>query len=517
MILRFYPFVLSIAFLAVLNACSTAPTTPVRGPSATPATSPQAVIDESKGRGRPYGLQTESYNRSLKAAMALSDSMVIYQPDVALEILRSLEFVSSGQLITMIDSQLYDAAFTGWLQLTLQARKVLVDRSPVTTAAQKWVRGHTDHIVTEADFLDLLAQYKSMYPTPSQVAVLLPVEGSLASAAKAIRDGIMSAYLDQPDQSSIRFYASGDTAESAMAAYQQAKEDGATQFIGPLHIESTRALSIMADSSIPVLLLNQPANNTPRVFRLNSLTLSQTEDAAAIASNALAQDQKQAIIIVPDSAWGLRVETAFAATFEQGGGHVVDTRHFSGTTSDHSAMLTHVLKIDESNQRKADLQFRLNRNLTFEPTRRDDFDFIFMGASPAEGRALKPLLRFHDTGDVPVYAMNRIFSGKVNRAADQDLNGVMFPTAPWQLKNENTSNLPFESIRGGALGNLYALGLDAWHLLPWLPLLQKDPDLSVAGDTGTLQLQSDGSVSRKPAWAKFSSGKPIPFQWPSTY
>lgn len=449
--------------------------------------------------------------------MALSDNMTTYQPDAALEILRSLEFVSSGQLITMIDSQLYDAAFTGWLELALQARKILVDRSPVTTAAQKWARGHTDHIVTEAHYPDLLAQYKNMYPTPSQVAVLLPHEGGLAAAANAIRDGIMSAYLDQPDQSRIRFYATGDTAASAMAAYQQAKEDGATQFIGPLHIESTRALSIMADSSIPVLLLNQPANDAPRVFKLNSLTLSQSEDAAAIARNALEQGQKQALIIVPDNAWGRRIETAFATTFRQNGGHIVDTTHFSGTTSDHSAMLTHVLKIDESNKRKADLQFRLNRNLTFEPSRREDFDFVFLGASPAEGRALKPLLRFHDAGEVPVYAMSRVFSGKVNRSADQDLNGVMFPTAPWQLRDANEASLSLESIRGGAMGNLYALGLDAWHLLPWLPLLQKDPDLTVAGDTGTLQLQSDGSISRTPAWAKFSSGKPIPFQWPTTY
>ena len=42
------------------------------------------------------------------------------------------------------------------------------------------------------------------------------------------------------------------------------------------------------------------------------------------------------------------------------------------------------------------------------------------------------------------------------------------------------------------LGNFYALGQDAWRLLPWLPLMQKDPDLWFPGDVGALRLQANG-------------------------
>jgi outer membrane PBP1 activator LpoA protein len=249
---------------------------------------------------------------------------------------------------------------------------------------------------------------------------------------------------------------------------------------------------------------------------INSLSLSRTEEATAIANAAINQGQKQAIVIVPDSAWGARIETAFTTIYEKGDGHVTATAHFDTSISDHSAMLTKLLKIDESRQRKTDLQSRLGINLTFEPSRRDDFDFIFMAANPVEGRKLKPLLRFHDTGDIPVYAMGRIYSGIVERNSDQDLNGIVFPTTRWQLETRDDVVLKLESVRNGSLGNLYALGQDAWHLLPWLPLMRKDPDLWFPGFIGALRMQSNGQLYRQPTWAQFSAGRPVSYQWPNS-
>lgn len=155
--------------------------------------------------------------------------------------------------------------------------------------------------------------------------------------------------------------------------------------------------------------------------------------------------------------------------------------------------------------------------MDFEPSRRDDFDFIFMAATPTEGRELKPLLRFHDVGDVPVLAMGRVYSGQVDPSADQDLNTVIFPTTRWHLQAvQNKSSMP-KSVRDGAYGSYFALGGDAWRLLPWLPLMQKDRDMSYPGGLGDLHLESDGRIHREPSWAQFKSGKPTPYQWPVVY
>jgi outer membrane PBP1 activator LpoA protein len=220
-------------------------------------------------------------------------------------------------------------------------------------------------------------------------------------------------------------------------------------------------------------------------------------------------------MIIHDSAWGRRIETAFATRFEQGEGRISDITRFDSSVEEHNDMLTRLLQIDESKQRKTDLQSRLGIALKFEPSRRADFDFIFMAANPKDGRELKPLLRFHDVGDVPVYAMGRIFGGKMQQASNQDLNGIVFPVTAWQLQVSGKDIPKLQSIRGGAYGNLYALGQDAWQLLPWLPLMQEDPDLWFSGSIGALRMQADGHLERQPSWAQFSGGRPIPYEWPS--
>lgn len=225
--------------------------------------------------------------------------------------------------------------------------------------------------------------------------------------------------------------------------------------------------------------------------------------------------------MVPDSAWGTRIESAFSAAFVRGDGQITASTRFNSAENDHSAMLTQVLKIDASNRRRSDLQSWLAVPLSFEPIRRYDFDFIFLAANPVAGRELKPLLRFHDAGDVPVFAMGRIYSGRLKRSSDQDLNGVVFPATRFQLEqargNTTAADVTtLKSLRGGTYDNLYALGQDAWRLLPWLPLMQKDPDLWFAGEVGALRLQGDGSFYREPAWAQFSAGRPVAYQWPHT-
>jgi outer membrane PBP1 activator LpoA protein len=518
MTLRFHSLLLSTILLVLLNACGTTGPAPVDKP----AVEPEQPTAPDPGKSQVFDLQQQMQRdpseRSLEEIIAMSRQMGGYREDVALEILRSLESVPSTQLTAMIDGQAYDPEFTEWLELALQARNVLIGQNTVTAAARKWADYHYGHVVTQAHFSELLSRYRKLFPVPARVAVLLPTEGGLAPAARAIRDGIMSAYLEQPDLATLRFYASGDSSESAMAAYLQAREDGATQIVGPLRSDSAGALASLDNPGVPILLLNEPTENNPADFVqktfVNSLTLSQTEEAMAIAGSLLSHGQKRAILIVADSAWGARIETAFATRFVQGEGRISDITRFNPAVEEFNDMLTRLLKIDESKQRKTDLQSRLGIPLNFEPSRRDDFDFIFMAASPEEGRELKPLLRFHDAGDVTVYAMGRIFNGKMQRASDQDLNDIVFPVTTWQLQTAATDMPALESIRDGSYANLYALGQDAWRVLPWLPLMQNDPDLWFPGGIGELRMQADGHLARQPAWAQFSAGQPVPYQWP---
>lgn len=521
MTMRILSLLMSVFLLVLLNACGTTGPAPVGKPIVIEDLPLEPETPQSSEFDLEYQMGRDPSERSLDEVVEMSRQMTTYQPDVALEILRSLESFSSDQLIAMIDDQTHDPEFTEWLDLALLSRKVLISRGSIPAAAQTWANYHYGHIITAADFSELIYTYRGRFPVPAQVAVLLPADGGLAPAAKAIRDGIMSAYLEQPGGSVIRFYSSGSSSETAIAAYLQAREDGATQIIGPLRSASAGALASLNDPSVPIMLLNEPAERRPLDGELeiivNSLTLSQVAEALAVADGVLAHGKKKAIVIVQDSAWGTRIENAFSTRFEQGGGQIAATTRFQSSSEGYSDMLTQLLKIDESKQRKTDLQAQLGIALDFEPYRRDDFDFIFMAASPGEGRELKPLLRFHDAGSIPVFSMGRIFSGKAERAANQDLNGVIFPITTWQLNTTGSPALEFKSVRGGVFGNLYALGRDAWHVLPWLELMHKDPGLWFPGDIGGLRMQANGHLERRPQWAEFAGGQPVSFEWSNNH
>ena len=155
--------------------------------------------------------------------------------------------------------------------------------------------------------------------------------------------------------------------------------------------------------------------------------------------------------------------------------------------------------------------------LEFEPVRRQDVDVIFLAANSTQARLIRPQLRFHDAGDIPVSATARIYTGQPDRARNQDLNGIRFPATPWQLEHISKSEIPgFDSIRGGVLGSLFALGQDAWNMLQWLELMQMDPDFVFPGQSGFYRSANDTTLQREPAWAEFRRGRPVALKDPDS-
>jgi outer membrane PBP1 activator LpoA protein len=261
--------------------------------------------------------------------------------------------------------------------------------------------------------------------------------------------------------------------------------------------------------------LNEPLSGTDLPSSPNralfSLSLSQQAEAVAAARHALERHYRRALVLAADDTWGGGVEQGFIQAFEAGGGEIAASARFTDAQGDHSDILTSVLRIEDSRQRKSRLQTALGLPLEFEPSRRDDFDVIFLAADPTLGRQLKPQLRFHDAGDKPILAMSRIYSGQVNAIADQDLNGIEFAaTRPAANGPGEASSLA--SARSGTFAPLQAIGADAWGVLPWMGLMKEDPDLYFPGASGKLRILADGSLHREPWWMRFEGGRPVPVE-----
>lgn len=449
----------------------------------------------------------------------------------AIEILQRLEAVSSERLAL---EAMQPTRLGQWCALALNLRQTLVGRRDLLAAASEWQALNPLHPVDEQQYLELAWQYGQRFTPPGRVAVLLPTSGPLAAAGNAIRDGLVSAWLDHPARTELVFLPVGEEPQSALDAYRQAERAGFPWVIGPLRRESVNLVAQQPGASVPGLLLNWPeavdpvtvpgmgmaragvdTGDAPGVIETDfySLSLSQEAEARAVAEQMLARGHRQAILLLVDSAWGERTEAAFMDAYLAGGGEVVSLERFRSGDADHSGKLTRLLQIQDGRDRRRRLQSLLNLPLEFEDSRRDDFGAFFLAADPVLGRQLKPQLRFFEAGSKPVFAMNRVYSGEPDPSKDGDLNGVVIPSTRWALQAEGPDDaLQLDSLRNGAFGSLYALGRDAWDILPWLDLMSRNPGFAYPGAVGDLHLGTDGRLLREPVWAVFRRGRPIPLE-----
>ena len=453
-------------------------------------------------------------SRDIAGAAKLGDNMRFYDPEASVELIRSLERVSSGELAIRADNPRGERQLTGWLDLTLVIRQYLVAPEGVAGSMDAWKSRHPHHLLTTQQALDTWLRYRQLFSPPRRVAILLPESGRLKAAGDAIRDGVMTAYLQNPGGAEILFFTTGEDEQSAISAYFNALDAGADWIIGPLRKESVEAMLNLAGMSTPTLALNDlPEGFIPPpglAGQVSAISLSQDRETAAIAVHAVESGYKNAIVMAPESAWGERMAFAFESEFLHEDRQIIAASRYLESQNDHSAALERLLKIDESKARGKKLENTLQMTLEFEPVRRQDVDVIFLAANSTQAKLIRPQLRFHEAGDIPVYATARIYSGQPDPARNQDLNGLRFPATPWQLKHPSKADIPdLASIRHGSLGSLFALGQDAWNLLPWLGLMQKDPDFRFPGQSGFYRTANSDTLAREPAWAEFSRGRPV--------
>jgi outer membrane PBP1 activator LpoA protein len=152
------------------------------------------------------------------------------------------------------------------------------------------------------------------------------------------------------------------------------------------------------------------------------------------------------------------------------------------------------------------------RDIKFEPRRRQDIDFIFMAARPRQARLIVPQIRFHHGGGVPIYATSHAWNGVRDPSADRDMNGIIICDSPWTLSAAKKPDSLYQLLTRywpKALQShlrLYALGIDAYNIVPYLGWLRKEPYERFSGESGSLYVDQQGRVLRRLQWAMFRRG-----------
>lgn len=409
-------------------------------------------------------------------------------------------------------------AQAGWLELGRLARAHRFDFPAFETAIGHWRERFPDHPAETSVLSELFDEIRSSGSPPSHVALLLPLSGTFASAATAVRDGFLAAWYttESGERPVVSVHDTG--AGSPEELFRTAIEEGAHFVIGPLSKKAITRIARLPDRGVPVLLLNsldadaiRPADGPP----LFQFALSPEDEARAVAAFARENGHTRAGLLVPATQWGTRVADAFTEQWEADGAQVVASAAYRGAAEELAQPVRKLLGIDTSEARAGRLRRTIRRSITHEPFPRGDLDFIFLAGFPREARLLRPQIIFLRAPDLPIYATSHVFAGVPEPQHDLDLDGIVFNDMPWVLDPDSGEDELRERVlalwpaaREGFI-RYYAFGADAYRLHRRIfRLVDRAGEAALSGRTGQLTVQADGRVRIEMAWARFRNGTP---------
>jgi outer membrane PBP1 activator LpoA protein len=354
------------------------------------------------------------------------------------------------------------------------------------------------------------ANVREGYKVPAQVALLLPADGDYAAASTPIRQGFFAAYFDagrnHAPRPTVRSYNSHGTADGAVQAYQQAVRDGARLVIGPLTRGEVAAVFALPQLPVPVLALNHPDDRQLPAGNASEFGLLPETESAQAADHMVERGLLRAYVMISADDFAQRAADAFKAELVSRGGEVVATTVLpTGASSFADAIKNLQLPTTSA----APAAASSTADATAEPTGAGDTG-IFISMRPNQARLLMPQLRIAQVS-LPVFATSHVYAGGDDAPANRDLDGIEFCDAPWLfdaqpgLPDHAAIAAKLPAARDGA-ARLFAFGMDAWSLVPYLDWLKAHPGSYMPGATGQLAADPFGRIRRVLTWAKFENG-----------
>ncbi len=411
----------------------------------------------------------------------------------------------------------HNPTLIGWLQLAIAVADNSGDPNQLAAAVNAWRKSNPTHPVTQ-EFLNMLA-----HPVPgiigrvNRIALLLPLTSQFSTQADAVRDGFMAmdAANTDPDKPTVTVYDTGPDPTQITKYYTAAVANGAQLVVGPLGHDAVQQLVKSGDLSVPTLLLSRTHQKTDQTHEVFQFGLSLEQEARQVAERAYLDGHRRAAILYPDTGWGLRIANAFSSAWQRLGGMVLVSEPYQPGRGDYSQPVKQLLNITQSEERAQMLENLLKIKLKFAPRPRQDIDMIFLEADAQNGRLIKPELNYYRAMQIPVYATSHIFTGHVDVMRDTDLDGIIFGDMPWMLIHDGSIKALRTKLQNGnwkyahtALGRLYALGVDAYAVIPQLDRLSTEPGVHFDGVTSGLSIGPHGRFHRQLLWAQFQKGAP---------
>ena len=428
----------------------------------------------------------------------------------------ALNRISERLIISTLQKE-QEPELRGWLELNLIARRSNMLPAKMEPWIDQWYKLYGEHPAALEFATNLLEESRRIFIEPTRIAIMLPFSGRLQKVSQAIQNGFLYAYYQDPERTAeIEIINASDNPASFNLQYEQAIQNGADFVVGPISKALINMLQDRETIDVPTMTLNYADDEEIAKLNLYQFGLRPEDEAEQIADYALTQGKYHAATLVPDTDWGLRLKEAFSSRFEKLGGHIVGSEIYPSKKNDYSNAIKRLLHLVTSNQRHSIIQQVIGAPAKFDSRRRQDIDMIFIAANARQARLIKPQLKFHHAQEIPVYATSHISSSAGTVDTDRDLNEILYVDIPWLLDQQSSpdrDNIDRLWPSGSKnFSRLYAMGVDAYRMIPSLRRLMINPEERLQAGTGELAVDKYGRVHRNLLMATYRKGRPVRIQ-----
>ncbi len=391
-----------------------------------------------------------------------------------------------------------ESVIRGWWTLWLDASSA--------SGPQQWLPGwrtrYPDHPANRS--LPTLLQMRLMGGvTNADLAVLLPLSGAMAAAGTAIRDGIVSTFIQEGGTGRVTFY---DTNEAPLGSlYERVLLNRHQAIVGPLSKNNVATLAALAPE-IPSLVLNYLDDDVQAPPGMHQLGLAVEDEAETVVQRLVEHGAQSVLVFHTPEDWSIRAAQRFRQRWPWRS-QLEEIENIKETTS----AVGRGMLVDQSRQRLEDLARLIDHPLEFTPRARGDIDAIVVLADSLEARALVPAFRFHFASGIPVFSSSQAVRGsRVEQL--QEIDGYHVTDLPWFIDGGDLAQSVTRgfSLEGNRLASLYALGADAYRVGGYLGAGQLPAYFTLEGATGTLSTDPQGRLHRTQAWAVVREGRLVP-------
>jgi outer membrane PBP1 activator LpoA protein len=419
-----------------------------------------------------------------------------------------------------------------WLQLAIILKRYALQGEMFTKQIVRWQSRNTSHpLVT--DLPEEISQALQLTPIkPQKIAILLPLTGRLANQGLAIKEGLLAAYIQALPQLEHSFTKNPDPErlfqqvrffDSALKTSEELNLLVANfdVVVGPLIKEKISGLASILPAEKILLALNRidfkPSTEIPTltnpllidaelVPERYYFSLAPEDEAEQIAEHLYTKQLVRPIVFASQNLTTQRMAQAFINRWQKSPQATPPEITVFKDNKDMRSKVSEMLDVAQSKLRIRQIEQLADVDVFGVERNRRDIDSVVLFANPEQTELLNPIIEASLSPfarkSLSVFASSRSYSLDLTNNSLRDLRNLTFTDMPWMLPDHKWQKLALQTNqlwpqRQDNLLRLFAMGFDAYNLLPKLRLLKTLPQINSDGLTGKISVDGNGVLYRR--------------------